>query len=115
MESEKVVVTLVTSKFFGRHGVIQKVTPKKFKIRFWDTGEETYLWQKSVKTLSQDSSHKDRKPDIETNTPIGNKRAKVKVKGVDHAVSHLLELVEADGVTKDEWEDIVVKIGKMFI
>ena len=42
-------------------------------------------------------------------------RAKVKVKGVDHAVSHLLELVEADGVTKDEWEDIVVKIGKMFI
>jgi hypothetical protein len=51
METEKVEVTLVTSDYYGRYGVIQKVTQKKFKIRFWDTGEETYLWQTSVRIV----------------------------------------------------------------
>ena len=119
MESEKLVVTLVTTKYFGRHGVIQKVTPKKFKIRLWDTGEETYLWKTSVKVLSN-HSHQNGKQKAD-DTSSGNKRAKstsgaeAKVKGVDHAVSELLGWVEGDGVTKDEWEEIVEKIGKMFI
>ena len=114
MESKKVVVTLATSKFFGRYGVIQKVTPKKFKIRFWDTGEETYLWQTSVEEL-RNGSHKDRKNNVQTDTPSGNKRAKARVRGVNHAVSQLLQSADSDGVTRDEWEGIVDKIGKMFI
>ena len=116
MESKKVEVTLVTSKYFGQYGVIQKVTPKKFKIRFWDTGEEAYLRQTSVAVLPHYSPHQDRKHSIPTDTPANeNKRTKAKVQGVDHAVSQLLESVEGDGVTRDEWEGIVDKIGKMFI
>ena len=38
---------------------------KKFKIRLWDTGEETYLWQTSVKVLSN-HSHQDGKQKIPT-------------------------------------------------
>ena len=113
MESEKVEVTQRTSKYFGQYGVIQKVTPKKFKIRFWDTGEEAYLWQTSVTVLP--CRDQDQKQNIRTDTTTNeNKRAKAKVKGVNEAVSQMLEL-EVDGVTKDEWEGIVDKIGKMFI
>ena len=68
MESKKVEVTLVTSKYFGQYGVIQKVTPKKFKIRFWDTGEEAYLWQTSVAVLPHYSPDQDRKHSIGTDT-----------------------------------------------
>ncbi len=44
-----------------------------------------------------------------------NKRAKAKVRGVNHAVNQMLPSVEGGGVTKDEWEGIIDKIGKMFI
>jgi hypothetical protein len=116
MESQKVEVTLVTSKYFGQYGVIQKVTAKKFKIRFWDTGEETYLWQTSVTVLQNHSTNQDRKNVRSDDTAINEKkRTKKKVSGVNHAVSQMLQSVEGDGVTKDEWEGIVDKIGKMFI
>jgi hypothetical protein len=117
MDSQKVKVTLVSSKYFGRYGVIQKVTPKKFKIRFWDTGEETYLWQTSVAVLpTQDSNHSQQNFRTDDTTFIKKKKAKAKVRGVNHAVSQLLESLEEDGgVTKSDWEGIVDKIGKMFI
>jgi len=116
MESEKVEVTLVTSKYHGRYGVIQKVTPQKFKIRFWDTGEETYLNRTSVQVLGVDNSSQDRKHNVQKDIPAEpTKRAKAKVRGVNQAVEELLQSVEGDGVTKDEWEAVVDKIGKMFI
>jgi hypothetical protein len=63
MESEKVLVTLLTSNHYGRYGVIKKVTKTKYEIRFWDTGEETYLMQTSVQVLSGDSNDRDGKHD----------------------------------------------------
>ena len=74
MESQKVEVTLVTSKYFGQYGVIQKVTAKKFKIRFWDTGEETYLWQTSVTVLQNHSTNQDRKNVRSDDTAINEKK-----------------------------------------
>ena len=92
------------------------MTPKKFKIRFWDTGEETYLWQTSVTVLHPHSPDQNRKHSIGTDSPENeNKRTKAKVQGVDHAVSQVLESMEGEGVTRDKWEGIVDKIGKMFI
>jgi hypothetical protein len=74
---KKVEVTLFTSKYFGQYGAIQKVTPKKFKIRFWDTGEETYLWQTSVTVLPNHSSNQNQKNVQTDDTTINeNKQAK---------------------------------------
>jgi hypothetical protein len=61
MESEKVKVTLLTLRFYGQYGIIKKVTQKKYKIRFWDTGEETYLAQMSVQVLKEDINKRDGK------------------------------------------------------
>jgi hypothetical protein len=60
-EKEKVKVTLLMSRFFGWYGVIKKVISKRFKIRFWDTGEEIYLWQRSVQVLNDDVNECDGK------------------------------------------------------
>jgi hypothetical protein len=61
MESEKVNVTLLTSRYYGQYGVIKKVTQKKYKIRFWDTGEETYLPQMSLHMLEKGANESDGK------------------------------------------------------
>lgn len=118
MDSKKVLVTLRTSNHYGRYGVIQKVTEKKYKIRFWDTGEETYLMQSSVQVLSGDT---DDGRDGKHNPPNGaegraKKRTKAKAAKVKVNVNELLQSVgEEDGVTRDEWEAFVDKVGKMFI
>ena len=119
MESEKVVVTLGTSKYHGRYGVIKKVTPKKFKIRLWNTGEETYLMQTSVQVLIDNGSDQGQKCHMGTEAPDGVKQAKAKVRSkvreVNQKVDELLELADADGITKDKWEDIVEQIRNLFI
>jgi hypothetical protein len=114
MEKERVQVTLVTSRYVGRYGVIQKVTEKRFKIRFWDTGDEAYLPQTSVRVLSDDD---DVDMADERKAKKGKKRQRTTKRAkVNGAVHEMLKKVEGeDGVTREEWESIVDKIGKMFI
>jgi hypothetical protein len=115
MESEKVKVTLLTSRYYGQYGVIKKVTQKKYKIRFWDTGEETYLLQTSVHVLEKGANESDGKQGRDEGEGYQKKGKKAKVKrGVNQAVNEMLESYD-DDITREEWEDIVDKIGKMFI
>ena len=54
-----------------------------------------------------------------TEAPDGVKQAKAKVRSkvreVNQKVNNLLELADVDGITKDEWEDVVEKIRNLFI
>jgi hypothetical protein len=138
METEKVEVTLVTSDYYGRYGVIQKVTQKKFKIRFWDTGEETYLWQTSVRIVrngggpndesnsggqsSNGRKHGGGGNDADGNDNDGHRRDSKKTRTVKRAkvsqVNQMLQSMEnaaAGDVTQDEWDSIVLRIGRLFV
>jgi hypothetical protein len=94
----------------------QESNAKKYKIRFWDTGEEMYLAQRLVQVLKDDTNEGDGK-DRRDGGEGYQKKAK-KVKGakskVNQAVNEMLESYK-DGITWEEWEGIVDKIGKLFM
>jgi hypothetical protein len=117
MEKDKVKVTIASSRFYGKYGVIKKVTPKQFKIMIWDTGETMYLRQTSVEVLNDDVLYDE--GDGKHGNDGGEERKAKKVRGakvprVNEAINKMLESYE-DGVTREEWEGIVDKIGKLFI
>jgi hypothetical protein len=119
---EKVQVTLVTSRYVGMYGSIMKTTEKKFKIRFWDTGDEAYLLQTSVSILGDDDDDGKESNRTRAGAVGGEQKAKKKKTPkrakVNKAVKEMLQLFDGegeDGVTQEEWESVVDKIGAMFI
>jgi hypothetical protein len=117
MEKEKIKVVLSTSVYHGRYGVIKKVTAKKFKIRFWDTGNETYLLKTSVLVLSHDGSFRQNDAPSEEKgdgPPHDTKRRQTVKRAKASKIQDTIKL-NAGEVTKEEWDAIVSKVAKLFI